>query len=112
MRRGRQSTPAGGPDAWRHRPWTWQCADGGSRLRRGVRPASQRHVDGLCPAARRRRARSCGRNHRHPVTQQFPGAERRRRTTDQRRAGGDRQRCARCAAPARRAPSRHADHGP
>ena len=53
-----------------------------------------------------------GRDHRHALAQQLPGPEGRRRAADQRRAGGDRQRRARCPAAARRAPSRHADHGP
>ena len=76
-----------------------------------TRPAAERHPDGLRPAARRRRARPAGRDHRHALAQQLPGPEGRRRAADQRRAGGDRQRRARCAAAARRAPSRHADHG-
>ena len=38
-----------------------------------------------------------GRDHRHALAQQFPGPEGRRRAADQRRAGGARQRRARCA---------------
>ena len=103
--------PAGRPDAWRHRAWAGQRADGGGRLRRGDRPAAERHPDGLCPAARRRRARSPGRDHRNALPQQLPRPEGRRRAADQRRAGGARQRRARRAAPARRPPPRHAAHG-
>ena len=75
------------------------------------RAAAERHPDGLRPAARRRRPIPAGRDHRHALAQQLHGPEGRRRAADQRRAGGDRQRRARCAAAARRAPHRHADHG-
>ena len=47
-----------------------------------------------------------------PSPNNFLGLEGRRRAADQRRAGGPRQRHARCAAPAGRAPYRHADHRP
>ena len=56
LRHGRQSAAAGRPDAWRHRAWAGQRADGRGRVRRGDRPAPERHIHGLCPAARRRRA--------------------------------------------------------
>ncbi len=111
LRHGRQSAAAGRPDAWRHRAWAGQRADGRGRVRRGDRPAPERHVHGLCPAARRRRPRSPDRDPGDALAQQFPRPEGRRRTADQRRAGGDRQRRPRCAAAAGRAPSRHADHG-
>ena len=110
LRHRREPGPAGWPDAWRHRARPRQCADGRRRLRRGDRPVAERNLDGLRPAAGRRRARAQGRDHRHPLAQQFPRPEGRGRAADQRRAGGDRQRRARCAAPVRRAPSRHADH--
>ncbi len=109
FRRHAQSAAAGGPGAWRRRAGHWPGADGGHRLRSGVRTIAQCELHGLRDAARRRRAVFRVRNAQRALQEQSARRQRRGRGRRHRLMSGRDQRDPRCAlACLQDSPHRHA----